>query len=30
MTGSGLIFLNLPHGAETLLRKAWRECSQVF
>jgi 23S rRNA (adenine2030-N6)-methyltransferase len=30
MTGSGLIFLNLPHGAETLLRVAWRQCSPVF
>ena len=28
--GMGLIFLNLPHGAETLLRVAWRQCSPVF
>lgn len=30
MTGSGLIFMNLPHGAERLLVNAWRECSPVF
>jgi 23S rRNA (adenine2030-N6)-methyltransferase len=30
MTGSGLVFLNLPHGAENLLRAAWRSCSAVF
>ena len=30
MTGSGLIFLNLPHGAEKLLRDAWQECLAVF
>ncbi|HUS54393.1 MAG TPA: 23S rRNA (adenine(2030)-N(6))-methyltransferase RlmJ [Thermohalobaculum sp.] len=30
MTGSGLIFLNLPHGADKLLRDAWQACSPVF
>jgi 23S rRNA (adenine2030-N6)-methyltransferase len=30
MTGSGLIFLNLPHGADTLLRVAWQACSAIF
>jgi 23S rRNA (adenine2030-N6)-methyltransferase len=30
MTGSGLLFLNLPHGAEPALRKAWADCAPVF
>jgi 23S rRNA (adenine2030-N6)-methyltransferase len=30
MTGSGLIFLNLPHGAEKALHAAWAACAQVF
>jgi 23S rRNA (adenine2030-N6)-methyltransferase len=30
MTGSGLIFLNLPHGAEQLFRDAWQGCAPVF
>ncbi|MDT8345080.1 MAG: 23S rRNA (adenine(2030)-N(6))-methyltransferase RlmJ [Thermohalobaculum sp.] len=30
MTGSGLIFLNLPFGAEAALRAAWADAAQVF
>jgi 23S rRNA (adenine2030-N6)-methyltransferase len=30
MTGSGLVLLNLPHGAEKPLRAAWQRCSPVF
>lgn len=30
MTGSGLVFLNLPFGAEARLKAAWAECAAVF
>jgi 23S rRNA (adenine2030-N6)-methyltransferase len=30
MTGSGLVFLNLPYGAEAALRAAWAGCAAVF
>jgi len=30
MTGSGLVILNLPHGAEAALRTAWEGCAPVF
>ncbi len=30
MTGSGLVFLNLPHGAGAALRASWRECAGLF
>ncbi len=30
MTGSGLIFLNLPHGAEAALRAAWAGVAGLF
>ncbi len=30
MTGSGLIFLNLPHGAAAALREGWAGCAALF